>query len=154
MPTSVSNNSKWTTNNSWPFSWPFYSYPPLPHELTHEINMSSSWKSTWAHPGNQHELTLETNMSSPWKSTWALPGNQHELYLETNMSSTWKPTWPFLEKPPTTRVFYQQDLSTGYTCQPKKTNLTHNYVIWTTHLNNPSETHQRLIHIEIPNNPI
>ena len=107
MPTSVSNNSKWTTNNSWPFSWPFYSYPPLPHELT-----------------------IKTNMSSPWKPTWP--------FMKTNMSSPWKPTWPFLEKPPTTRVFYQQDLSTGYTNQLKKTNLTHNYVIWTTHLN-PSE---------------
>lgn len=143
MSTSVSNNSKWTTNNSWPFLWPFlwpfYFHPPLQHELTLEINMSSCMKSTWAHPGN-------------------------------HIDPSWKP-------PPTTRVFYQQDLSTGYTCQPKKTNLlpiqlkktnlTHNYVIWTNRLNHlncpnrlnpseqtPSKPYQRLTHIEIPNNPI
>ena len=141
MSTSVSNISKWTTNTSWPFLWPFlwpfYSYPPLPHEFIHEITMSSPWKSPWAHPGNHHELTLEIAMTPP--------GNRHELTLE---------------KPPTTRVFFQQDLSTGYTYQPKKTNLptqlsnlTHNFLssertvwtvwtVWTTPKINPHRNTQ------------
>ena len=134
MPTSVSNNSKWTTNNSWPFSWPFYSYPPLPHELTMEINMSSPWKSTWAHTGNQHELTLETNMT--------LPGNQHE--------PSWKnhpPHESFINR------IYQQDIPANPRRPTSPITMSSEQPIWT-HLNNPSETHQRLIHIEIPNNPI
>ena len=129
MSTSVSNISKWTTNNSWPFLWPFYFHPPL-----------------------QHELTLEINMSSPWKNH-----PPHECFINR---------------------IYQQDIPANprrpTCCQPKKTNITHNYVIWTNRLNcpncpnrlnkpsepsepiwtNPSKPHQRLIHIEIPNNPI
>lgn len=130
------------------------------------MSTSVSNNSKW---DNQHLLTIFMTIFIP----------THHFH----MSSPWKSPWPFLEKPPTTHEcfinrIYQQDIPANprrpTCCQPKKTNITHNYVIWTNRLNcpncpnrlnkpsepsepiwtNPSKPHQRLIHIEIPNNPI